>query len=377
MAKWINTIEDFLAEAYKFPALRELDGGMLLKADAPVLTTTTGARNIIYGRKLWAQVILNANQFGVLPKEPWQRSGYRAITAAASTAVAGVAEGGAIPDTIKPTFTEIDIKPKVCAANFDMSAVMMDLATKDDVVVQADLSEYMANEFKNRLNRNTLADNDTVQTTGLESVDRVIGSNAELAYGKVNDSAVLDAGDLDIYGIDRDAAASWADAYVSGLAYASGQRELALSHIDTVLQNIRPYWNDPGTNENKVIVTGYDTLARIMQLVKSQQRFVDTQRARITVNGIRTVAGTEVGLDVAAYNGIPVIPDANVLQDTISRIYVEDLDNLSFGVLRELTHVESDNYLALGKIATEAMDFLFGEVVCTKFKAQGKVRDLK
>jgi hypothetical protein len=368
---WIKTIEDLETAVYGMPMQRFLG-----KADAPVLSSTTGARNVLYGQRLWRQVVVAANAFGALGFKPWEKSGYRAITAAAATTSPGVAENGALPDTIKPTFKPIDVDPTTSAATFDQSDLQSMLEGKDDTIAWADLVQYMGDEFKNRLNRAALATADTVPTTGIESLDRIVGSYAELAYGKVDDSGVLDAGDLDIYGQDRDASASWADAYVNGQAFGSGSRDLALSHIDATFTNCRPYWNG-ATVENKVIITGYDTLERIQQLIQAQQRFVGTTRVQMTVNGVQTVAGTEAGFDVSSYKGVPIIPDNNVLQDTLSRIYTLDLDNIHVGVLSPIQYLESGDFFANDKIGKEGLYYMHGEIVCTKFKAQGKVRDLQ
>lgn len=366
----INTIDDL--EKLAYGAIE----GMLAKADAPVLTSTEGVRNILYGSRLWRQVLTGHNALGALGAEPWDTSGYRAITAPASTSNPGTAETGEIGDTIKPTFKQIDVNPSLSHVTFDQSSLQSALEGKDDTIKWADLVQYMGDEFMNRLNRAVLADADTVPTNGINSLDRIVGSNAELAYGKVDDSGVLNAGDLDIYGIDRDAGASWADAYVNGQAFGSGSRTLALSHLDSLFTNCRPYWNDASMN-SKVIITGFDTLERIEQLLQAQQRFPAVTRVTMTVNGIQTVAGAEAGFDVASYKGVPIIPDVNVLQDTISRIMLLDLDSVHLGTLTPVQYLESEDYLALDKIAKKGLYYMQGEVVCNKFKGNGKVRDLQ
>lgn len=369
----IKTIEDLEARIYGLPSSE-----FLSKADAPVLTSTTGVRNILYGQRLWRQINVGFNALGAIGAKPWDTSGYRAITAAAATTSPGVAENATLPETIKPTIAPVDITPSSSAVTFNQSDLESMLEGKDDTIAWADLVQYMSDEFKNRMNRAILATNDTVPSTGLNSLDRIVGSYAEIAYGKVDNSAVLDAGDLDIYGLDRDAAASWADAYVNGQAFGSGDRTLALSHIDAVFTNCRPYWENR-SNENKVIITGDDTLERIQQLMAAQVRYGDpgTKKVQFTVNGVQTVSGAEAGFDVASYKGVPIIPDGNVLQDTLSRIYTLDLDNIHLGTLTPPQYLESGDFFANGYIGKEGMYYMHGELVCTKFKGHGKVRDLQ
>lgn len=118
---WIKTIEDLERATWG------LSRKELLQKDAPVLTSTTAARQILYGAQLWAQIILSSTTFGALPKRPWQKSGYRAVTAAGSTGSAGMTEGGAIPATLKPTMALIGVTPKELSASFDMSAMQIKL----------------------------------------------------------------------------------------------------------------------------------------------------------------------------------------------------------------------------------------------------------
>jgi len=108
-------------------------GSELLKADAPMLSTTAGTYQAIYGRKVWSQLNQEFNAFSILPKKPWDRSGWRVVTAKPSTAVGGgIAENGTLPDTTKPTFQNVAAKPKTIAHSFDMSEVAIFLNDKDD-----------------------------------------------------------------------------------------------------------------------------------------------------------------------------------------------------------------------------------------------------
>lgn len=372
---YIKTIADLEAVTYGFPVTG--GAGSRLAKDAPVLTDTSGFRNNLYGAKLWRMIQTEYNALGAIGAKPWSTSGYRAVTAAASTANPGITEGAAIPATLKPTVVEYNVNPFVSAISFDMSSTALKVNPKDDGVTWEELNAYMADEFKNRLNRALLANNDTVKTTGILSLDTVIASYAEIAYGKVDDSAVLDANDLDIYGKDRDAAASVNDAYVDGQAFGSGQRTFELSQLDNVFVNCRKYWANRAYS-NKVIITGDDTAMRMAQLYASIERVAMPQKmVEFTVNGVKSVSGVNVGIEVAAYRGVPVIPDANVLQDTISRIYLADLDTLHLGTLTPPTYLFSDDYQALDKFAQEGVWYMEGELICTVPPGQGKVRDLK
>ncbi len=370
----IKTIEDLEYATYGFVPS---GGQSRLAKDAAVTIDTTGFTNNIYGAKLFRQIITGYNALGAVGFKPWNTNGYRIITAAAATTNPGVTIGGAIPATLKPTAANVDISPTLSAVSFEMTSTALKANPKNDGVSWEEWQAYMADEFRNRLNREFLADNDTARTVGIYSLDTIIASYAEIAYGKMDDSAVLDANDLDIYGQDRDASASTFDAYVNGLAFGSADHTFELSYLDACFTNCRPYWNNR-MNENKVLITNDDTAMRITQLHAAMGLAqLPPKRVNFTVNGIKSVSGVDVGVEVAAYNGVPIIPDSIVLQDTIGRIYLCDLDNLHIGALTPPSYLESDDYQGLDKFAREGVYYMEGEVVCTNFPAQGKVRDLK
>lgn len=348
---------------------------VLSKTNYPVLTTTTGARNVIYGAQLWSQVCLEANAFGVLPKIPYDKGGYRAATAVQDTTIPGVAEAGAIPDSRKPTMAEIDVGIATLATTADMSEWELLLQGKDDVPTWGEVVNFARDEFVNLSNRALLTDNGTLASAGSawESIDRVCGSYSELSSCTDGGGSAYSTNDLDIYGIDRDGGAGWTDAYVSHNSGAD--RTFSLSLLDNVIDNCVPYWKNG--RKNKVILTGYDTARRIAQLENPKGIFSPDMAVQFTVNGVQTVKGIEAGIPVASYDGIPIICSNNVGKDTISRIYVLDLDNLFFAVARPVTYVETNDYLLLGAYKRRGNFSMVGQLVCTNFHAQGKVRDLK
>ena len=116
MAEYFNNIGDMLRYFY--------GAKDVAKTDAPVLTSTSGVYNPVFGAQAFSQLNNEANAFGILPKYPWQKSGWRVITAdAGTTAAGGVAESGAMPDSIKPTFVEVSTKPKQVVHTFQVSMI--------------------------------------------------------------------------------------------------------------------------------------------------------------------------------------------------------------------------------------------------------------
>lgn len=338
----------------------------VMKIDAPILSSTTGTYNRIYGEAVWELLNNDAKTWGVLPKKPLANTGFRVITARSSTlGTGGVAENASLPDTVKPTWALGAISLKEVVKTFDMSNRQQLLDDGgDDTIGFDDVREYMAKEFATHVNKMLHGDADTVAGNNIESIDRVCSNQSE-------EAALLTAGDADIYGFDRSASTAY-DAYVS---HASGTDRaitelLMRTGIDSVEEN-------SGARPN-VIITGFDTARDIDAIVNTQTRYTN-ERVAIGVGdaGIETSAGNDTGLRVASFDGIPVIRDKDVSSDTKSRVYFLNTEYLYIGIKQPVQYFESSNFFESGKLGKEGMFYLSGELVCTRLNAQGKIRDLK
>ena len=356
---------------------------MVAKVNAPVLSTTTGVYNAVYGAQAFSQLNNEANAFALLPKMPWSKSGWRVITAdAGSTAAGGVSENGTIPDTIKPTFQEISTKSKQVAHSFDVSYLQEGYVQKDDDAIgdMEFLRGYFATLHAKRINEQLLVDGDTLAGNNFESIDRVTANTAYAA------AVSWTAGDINIYGITR-STNSWSDAVVE---HASGvDRTLTDTLIRDTLATIET--NGGRTN---LILTGNDTKWRVYGLYENQIRYPGVlqknELVRIGINGVNTEEGLGFGLRVAMVYGIPLFVSQAVAKDTISRIYLLDTtENESTGVPRlfisllyPTLYFESGmsatnpDPFAINRFGTQGIYYTAGELICTFFKAQGSIRDL-
>ena len=358
-------------------------GSELLKADAPMLSTTAGTYQAIYGRKVWSQLNQEFNAFSILPKKPWDRSGWRVVTSKPSTSVGGgIAENGTLPDTTKPVFQNVAAKPKTIAHTFDMSEVAIFLNDKDDGLgdIRSVLKEEMGKHHAEHINQMLLGDVDTPAGNDIESLDRVTAAyndDAASTTGMHSDHDSLSSnGDLDIYSIDR-SANTWASAEMSNnvVADAATNRVLSLDHLDEMFQKLWIRGGNP-----KVILTGYNTLMRIQQLLQSQQRFMEEKRVVPTYNGVKGVPGVEAGFIVATYNGVPIIPSKDVISDGIGRMYVLDTDYLYYSTAKPTQYfesgIETGDPFAINRLGQEGLYRTMGEVWTTFFGGQGQIRDL-
>lgn len=359
-------------------------GPQFVRKDAPVITTTTGVYNAIYGAQAFSQLNNEANAFALLPKRPWSHSGWRVITAdAGSSADGGVAENGNIPATVKPTFAEISTKPKTVSHAFDVSWIHSGLVKSgDDAVGDMEfLRSYFSTLHGKRINQQLCLDCDTLAGNGFESIDRVTASTAYVT------AVSYTAGDEDLYSVDR-GTNSWMDAVVE---HNSGTDRYL---TDDLIRNTLATLETAGARTN-VLLTKNDTKWRIFGLYENQVRYPGVlqkdQTVRIGVNGVDTEEGYGVGLRVATVYGIPLFSSQAVPSDTIGRIYLLDTTTnsetgwprLFIALLYPTMYFESGmdtanpNPFAIDRFGTEGVFVTAGELICTFPAAQGSIRDLK
>jgi len=375
---YVRTVQDM--ERYYYGGASQTGytygAGDILKADAPLMSSTAGTYQAIYGRKVWSQLNQEFNAFSILPKKPWERSGWRILTGRASfTKGGGIAENGTLPDTTKPDFLHVAAKPKTVAHTFDLSEVSMFLSDKDDGLgdVRQVLKEEMGKHHAEHINKMLTTDKATAAGNDFESLDRVTADPDKMTTVTGHVSATTDH---DMYSITRDGSADFHSAEVD---VASGNRTLSLNQLDGLFQQI---WTRGGNP--KVMLTGYDTLMRTQQLLQSQQRFMDSKRVTPTFNGVKGVPGLEAGFIVATYNGVPMIPTKDMPTEgasTLSRIYYLDTDYLWFQTAIPTQYfesgIETGDPFAINRLGQEGLYRTMGELWCSFFGASGSIRDLQ
>lgn len=379
----IKTINDMMQQTYLEPfAGRFITEQDVEVAKAVATTATTGVYNAIYGQQAWIILNMEANAFGCLPKVPWTRSGWRVITARADFLTnAGVGEDGSLMSAVAPTIATLSTKPKTMHALFEVSQITHILASEkldDTFYSMADARTYALTEHKEDLNRALLGDVTTVAGNNFESLDRVVSTKDE-----EDSCADVDAGDNDIYGLDRDANTIY-DAYVAH--NSDTDREFTESLLMTAWRNVM-------TNGSNLtfFLTGWDTLAKWNLMFSPQVRYNVMGQATVSpgVNGIQAYPGIGTGISCATYLGKPIIVSKNCVQDTVSRVYLLDTSNpegyyiprLCFKTLVPTTYYEAGvgvgRPLEIAKLNLRGMYATVGELICPFFKAQGKIRDLK
>ena len=381
---YLRTIEDMERLYYGAGAGQNAwaySGTDLLKADSPLMSTTSGTYQAIFGRKVWSQLNQEFNAFSVMPKKPWEKSGWRVVTEKPdATKGGGVPENATLPETSKPTFLHVNDKPRTVAHTFDLTETAMFLADKDDGLgdARAVMKMEMAKHHAETINKMLLKDIQYRSTTlnDFDSIDRITSSPKIEKASTFGDVA---AGDHNQYNISRPEGSTqqWYDANVDA-GTAGAERPLTLNILDGMFRSI---WERGG--QPKVIMTGYDTLEKIQQLLQPQQRFTEMKKVVPGVNGVKGVPGMEAGFIVATYNGVPLIPSKDVYNEGgsgISRLYYLDTDYTYFCTAKPTLYhesgIETGDPFGINRLGQMGMFHTMGNLWQLFYGAHGKVRDL-
>tara|TARA_R110002167_G_scaffold3375_14_gene16473 strand:+ start:619 stop:1995 length:1377 start_codon:yes stop_codon:yes gene_type:complete len=411
-------------------------------AESPQGTAATGIGslyNLVYGKKVWSMLNQEVNALAMLPKRPYTSSGWRIMTdrpsgGSASTfatvnsgagtgtgAIGGSAPrmdnlGGVVENarlgtelkSMAPSYTTLFTSPKTVAHMFEFSELALEMAKIDDGVgdlralIREDMGKHHA-EVQNKMLLMPLEDYD--QTDGSALIDvtanytslmKVVSSSKEME--EMEDASLLDTGASTTGGIvaqlatlygntDRQLVgdafnASFMDAQIDfGDSYAAtDSRPLTLTILNSMLRSLRENGGSP-----KVILTGYDTIQHIGDLLQSQERFLDRKEIIPTHGGVRGVKGTEVGFRVATYYDIPLIPCKDMPKTglgsgKLSDLLILDTDHLWLSVMKPTQYfedgIDNGNPFGVGTLGNQAMYRTIAETGCSFFKGQGKITNI-
>lgn len=447
MAGYINTIRDLEAETYGFGAA--FGGNDILKqagvtqglhtahdiADAGAsgvtgISTTTGLYNILYGQKVWSMLNREVNALSMISKRPYSSSGWRVLKSrpfggsgntlaeglqrdgsgggigaddAQFDEIGGVAENAGLSTaadglgSMAPTYAQLFMSPKTVAHQFDFSELALEMAKIDDGIgdIRAQLREDMGIAHAEAQNMMLLTPLENYgESSALSNIERnytslnkIVTSRAELLAidgGVIATDTASASNNLGkIYGDERFTAASFLDAEVDfGSGYASGDvRSLTLTLLNDMIRKLREAGGSP-----KVILTGYDTIQAVADLLQSQERFMDRKEIVPTVNGVRGVKGAEVGFRVATYYDIPLIPCKDMASTggastKLSDLLFLDTDHMWLAVMKPTQYFEdgitNGNPFGVGRLGNQALYRTIGEMGCSFFKGQGKITNIQ
>ena len=445
MSGYIKTMRDLESASY---GLTGSAGNALLKSQAVVgglgtahdagtslltgLTGTADLYNVLYGQKVWSMLNQEVNALSMIAKRPYTSSGWRVLksrpqggSGSSFSVTSGGAAGSASPDpaiiggvaenaslggtgfeALAPEYDKLFVSPKTVAHLFEFTELGIELAAIDDgvgdirAIIREDMGKHHA-ESQNKMllmpfenygadagDTSTPDDDLTVNYTSLlkivSSSDEIAAMAAADMIGGGTTESAMGEEMRNIFGKDRNTAGNgYLDAVVNfGSSYAAGDaRLLTLSLLNSVIREVR----ENGGN-TKVMLTGYDTVQAIGDLLQSQERFMDRREIVPTHNGVRGVSGAEVGFRVATYYDIPIIPCKDMPKTgqgsgKLSDILLLDTDHLWLSVMKPTQYFEdgitNGNPFGVGKLGNQGMYRTIGETCCSFFKGQAKITNLK
>jgi hypothetical protein len=148
--------------------------------------------------------------------------------------------------------------------------------------------------------------------------------------------------------------------------------------LDTAIQKIRENGGEP-----KLILLGHDQYFNLERLLNSNQRYMGQEEYQVGVGSERTFPGTRTGLVLATYQGIPILPDADIPKSVASNdavlgsnIYVLDTDYLEIAIAQPTQYVENRDYFAANALVVRGLLYTMGEMRCKNIWVQAKITDL-
>ena len=438
------SLSEYLAQSQRGLYQSVFGNEYLQKQSYFTVDSATGIFNTTYGRKVWQALNNQTRFFNAIPRVVWgNTAGWRVRTDRGSGRSRPVTETGSIPTVDISNIESVSSLPRIVSTTFgasvksvftaqleggvgDVLALENENAQLDhikeineeinagsafltsagsatsftvpaaiaknfkvgDAVAQYDVSatghDRTSGSAISAVNTSTgavtvasgttFADGDVAyifSRAGMTSIDDIVMEDgAAVGGGEARSRA------YDLTLNDRSSGNWNAGASVS---YNSGTgRALSLNLLDTAIQKVRENGGEP-----KLILLGHDQYFNLERLLNSNQRYLGQEEYQVGVGSERTFPGTRTGLVLATYQGIPIIPDADVAKsvstaDAVlgSNVYVLDTDYLEIAIAQPTQYVENRDYFAANALVVRGLLYTMGEMRCKNIWTQAKIADL-
>ena len=398
----INTLEDLLLATYQgsyaarvlglipknfqgsFDAFgKRLISDDMRKADDQFTTADVSYFNPIFGAVAFNWLNLESDIMKLLPKDTFQSKGdsYRAITAGATNFHGQLEAATSLGDTDIPDLTEITFdKPAVMYSHWDSSFIAQLQSTWQDSPkknAEAFFRDFFAKDHPSKINGRLMTETGTLAALGgnfdnfCESIDRVCSDSVE--------EALLDAGDCDIYGLDRSANEGEAYNDVNG----GTLRDLDLGLLDDMLADCKKYSENKG--DRFIFITDEAQLNTVEALEGAKHRIGDEVPWKIDMeSGVNTRKGVRAGFSVRSYIGagieVPIFTSKDVHYESggSGNIYLLDLAEISFRYALPTVYLDTNNahFLVHDAFKYTYMYLTVGQLCATKFASHGAIKYL-
>jgi len=417
----------------------------LMKQTYFTVDTATGIFNTTYGRKVWQALNNQTRFFNAIPRTVWgNTAGWRVRTDRGSGRSRPVTETGSLPTVDISNIETVSSLPRVVSTTFGASVKSVFTAQLEGGVgdVLALENENAQLDHVKEINEELLAGSAYLVSAGASTTftvpaaiakhfkigdavgmnnvgtgfDRTSGSavsavntstgvvtvasgtayadgDVAFIYSRagltsiddivMEDGAVVGGGSggANVRAYDLTQAGRTAGDWNAGasVSYNSGTgRDLSLNLLDTAIQKIRENGGEP-----KLILLGHDQYFKLERLLNSNQRYMGQEEYQVGIGSERTFPGTRTGLVLATYQGIPILPDADVPKsvstaDAVlgSNVYVLDTDYLEIAVAQPTQYVENRDYFAANALVVRGLLYTMAEMRCKNIFVQAKIADL-
>lgn len=441
------SLMEYIAQAQRGYVSRIFGPEYLMKQTYFTVDTATGIFNTTYGRKVWHALNNQTRFFNAIPRVVWgNQAGWRVRSDRGAGRSRPITETGALPTVDISNIANVSSLPRIVGTTFgaavkaiftsqleggagdilamehensqldhtkeineELLAASASIASAGaattftvpaafahhfkigDAVSQDDASaagfDRITGSVVSAVNTGTgvvtvatgtaFADGDIAfiySRAGFTSIDDIVDEDTTGTVGPGGGAARIRAYDLTYGG--RTAATWNAGALVS--RNSGTGRDLSLTLIDNSIRNIRENGGEP-----KLILMGHDQYFRMERLLNTQQRYMGQEEYQVGVGNEKTYPGTRTGMVLATYQGVPILPDADMptsvsTADAIlgSNVFVLDTDNLEIAIAQPTQYVENRDYFAANALVVRGLLYTMGEFRCTNIWTQAKIADL-
>jgi hypothetical protein len=438
------SLSEYLAQSQRGLYQSVFGNEYLQKQTYHTVDTATGIFNTTYGRKVWQALNNQTRFFNAIPRTVWgNTAGWRVRTDRGSGRSRPVTETGSLPTVDVSDIQTVSSLPRIVSTTFgasvksvftaqleggvgDVLALENENAQLDhikeineellagsgyltsagattsftvpaaiakhfkvgDAVGQYDVSatahDRQSGSVVSAVNTSTgvvtvasgttFADGDIAyiySRAGMTSIDDIVSVDGAAVGGQTTRSRAYDLT------LGSRTAGQW-DAAASVQMNGGTGRALSLTMLDTAIQKIRENGGEP-----KLILLGHDQYFNLERLLNSNQRYMGQEEYQVGIGSERTYPGTRTGLVLATYQGIPILPDADVPKsvstaDAVlgSNVYVLDTDYLEIAVAQPTQYVENRDYFAANALVVRGLLYTMAELRCKNIFVQAKIGDL-
>ena len=439
------SLSEYLAQSQRGLYQSVFGPEYLMKQSYFTVDTQTGIFNTTYGRKVWQALNNQTRFFNAVPRVVWgNTAGWRVRSDRGSQRSRPVTETGNLPTVDVSNIETISSLPRIVSTTFGASVKSVFTAQLEggigDVLAMENENSQLdhikeineellagsaflvsaggstaftvpagvAHHFKigdavsmnnvgtgfDRLTGSTVtavntssgvvtidtgtafADGDLAtiySRAGFTSIDDIVAEDAHIVGGAAAGANVR------AYDLSQGQRAQGGWNAAASVQHNSGVgRALSLTHLDTAIQKIRENGGEP-----KLILLGHDQYFNLERLLNSNQRYMGQEEYQVGVGSERTFPGTRTGLVLATYQGIPILPDADIPKSVATNdgvlgtnIYVLDTDYLEIAIAQPTQYVENRDYFAANALVVRGLLYTMGEMRCKNIWVQAKITDL-